>query len=198
MFSPGGLGRMNFSFEPQIINKDSAVPLRMITGGWIAGVIIIFAMGPVANRLIAIMGLSLLSGGLIALALHADRMWRMILGATAGSITAWLGFRFAFSDRLIPAVSDPIELANTDRLGAIALGLLVFGIGLGGVLEAVRAQASPGSSPLPVKVYLIFVGLLITVAIANVLGVSALIPFSSYWPQRLGWPRWPSSEKIDH
>ena len=121
------------------------------------------------------MGISLVAGGLVGLHFRANRMYRMVLGASTGAIAAWLGFRFAFSDRLIPAVGDPFELANSSRLGAIALGLSVLSIGLGGVLEAVRAQASPGSSPLPVKVFLIFVGLTITAAIASAAGVSTSI-----------------------
>ena len=144
----------------------------MMVGGWIAGVVMILMIGPVANRLIALMGISLVAGGLVGLHLRANRMYRMVLGASTGAVAAWLGFRFALSDRLLPAVGDPLELADSDRLGAIALGLAVLSIGLGGVLEAVRAQASPGSSPLPVKVFLIFVGLTITAAIASAAGVS--------------------------
>lgn len=163
---------MTFSFEPQLIKQDSAVPFRMIAGGWIAGSALILLVGPVANRLIAFMGISLIAGGLMALHLRGTRMWRMVLGASTGAFAAWLGFRFAFSDRLLPATSDPLELADTDLLFAIALGLSVLSIGVGGVLEAVRAQASPGSSPVPVKIFLIVVGLFITAAIASGAGVS--------------------------
>ncbi len=143
-----------------------------MTGGWVAGALIIFVDGPVANRLIALMGISLVAGGLIGLHLRATRMWRMVLGASTGAFAAWLGFRFAFSDRLLPSVGDPLELADSGRLFAIGLGLCVLSIGTGGVLEAVRAQGTPGSSPLWVKVFLIIVGLIITGAIASGAGVS--------------------------
>lgn len=163
---------MAFSFEPQLIKQDSAVPLRMMTGGWAAGVVTILVAGPVANRVIALMGISLIAGGLIALQLRGTRMWRMVLGASTGAVAAWLGFRFALSDRLLRVVDDPLQLSDTDLLAAIGLGLCVLAIGVGGVLEAVRAQSAPGSSPLPVKVFLIFVGLFITAAIASSVGVS--------------------------
>ncbi len=163
---------MGFSFEPQLIKRDSAVPLRMIVGGWIAAVVIIIIVGPVANRVIALMGITLASGGMIGLVFRSTRMYRMVLGASTGAFAAWLGFRFAFSERLIPAVSDPFELVSRDRLGAIVLGLSVLSIGLGGVLEAVRAQHEPGSSPVPIKVFLISVGLLISFGISRAAGVS--------------------------
>ncbi len=147
----------------------------MVVGGWLAGVVVIFVLGPVTNRLIGLMGISLIAGGLLGLSLRATRMWRMVLGASTGAFAAWLGFRFAFEDRLIPAIGDPLELADVDILGAIALGLSVLSIGVGGVLEAVQAQAAPGSSPLPVKVFLIAVGLVITAAIASAAGVSTMI-----------------------
>ena len=166
---------MTFSFEPQIIKQDSAVPIRMIFGGWAVGVAAILLLEAVASSVIAIMGLTLLAGGLIALHLKGARMWRMILGATTGAFATWIGFRFAFSERILPVASDPVELADRELLGPVALGLCVFFIRVGGVLEAVRAQSAPGSSPIQVKVYLIIVGLVITAAIATTAGVSPTI-----------------------
>lgn len=168
---------MSFSFEPQLIKQDSAVPIRMIFGGWIVGVATIMIIGPVTSRLIAVMGLTLLAGGLIALHLRGERMWRMVLGATAGAVSSWVGFRFAFSERLLPILDSPLDLADRELLGAIGLGLCVLTIGAGGVLDAVRAQAAPGSSPIQVRVYLIVVGLVITAAIATTAGVSQGITF---------------------
>ena len=166
---------MSFSFEPQLIKRDSAIPLRLMVGGWALSVFIILFVGPVANQVIALMGITLAAGGLIGLSLKSTRMYRMVLGASTGAFAAWLGFRFAFSERLLPGISDPLELVNRDRLGAIALGVGVMSIGVGGVLEAVRAQRSPGSSPIPVKIFLIVVGVLITFGIARTAGVSLLI-----------------------
>ena len=143
--------------------------------GWISAVFIIIFVGPVANRLIALMGITLAAGGLIGLSVASTRMYRMALGASTGAFLTWLGFRFALSERLLPAISDPLELANRDRIGAIALGLAVMAIGSGGVLEAVRAQRFPGSSPVPVKVFLIVVGVVITFAMARAAGVSGVI-----------------------
>lgn len=166
---------MSFSFEPQLIKQDSAVPLRLMVFGWIAAVFIIIFVGPVANRLIALMGITLAAGGLIGLSIASTRTYRMALGASTGAFLTWLGFRFALSDRLLPAIGDPIELANRDRLSAIALGFAVMAIGIGGVLEAVRAQRIPGSSPVPVKILLIVVGIVITFSLGRAAGVSGLI-----------------------
>lgn len=166
---------MSFSFEPQIIKQDSAVPFRMMAGGWLVGAAVIFFVGPVENTAIALMGITLIAGGMIGLVLKGERLYRMVLGATTGAFTTWMGFRFAFSDRLIPVASEPLELTDRDLLAAIVLGLSVFIIGIGGVLEAIRAQQDPGSSPLPVKVFLIVVGLVITAAIATTAGVSQVI-----------------------
>ncbi len=167
-----GFGLMSFSFEPQLIKRDSAVPLRCIVFGWIAAVVVIVAIGPVANKVIAIMGLSLIAGGLVGLCLKAERTYRMVLGASTGAFITWLGFRFALADRLLPATSEPLELADRDRIGAIVLGLSVLAIGVGGVLEAIRAQRDPGSSPVPVKVFLIAIGLFITAAVSTTAGLS--------------------------
>ena len=128
--------------------------------------------GPVANTIIALMGVSLLAGGLVAISLRGERMWRMILGATGGAIAIWLGFRFAVSERLIHVRDSPFDLADTDLLAAIALGLSVLTIGLGGVLEAIRAQTMPGTSPAPVRVLLILLGMAMTFALCNTAGVS--------------------------
>ena len=81
------------------------------------------------------------------------------------------------SERLLPILDSPLDLADRELLGAIGLGLCVLTIGAGGVLDAVRAQAAPGSSPIQVRVYLIVVGLVITAAIATTAGVSQGITF---------------------
>lgn len=147
----------------------------MMAGGWLVGAAAIFFVGPVENVAIALMGISLIAGGMIGMVLKAERMYRMVIGASAGAFTAWLGFRFAFTERLLPVVSEPRDLADQDLLVAIALGLAVMFIGIGGVLEAVRAQRDPGTSPLAVRVFLILVGLFITAAIASAAGVSPAV-----------------------
>ena len=146
-----------------------------MAGGWVIGAAVIFFVGPVENRAIALMGISLIGGGLIGLVLRAERMYRMVIGASAGAFTTWLGFRFAFTERLLPVASEPRDLADQDLLVAIVLGLSVMFIGIGGVLEAIRAQRDPGTSPLAVRVFLILVGLFITAAIATAAGVSQTV-----------------------
>jgi len=164
---------MTITFQPQFIKQDSAVPLRMMVGGWAIAVAAIISVGPVANRFFAFVGVTLLAGGLIALTLTGTRTWRMVLGSSAGGLAAWLGYKFAFPDRLIPAKDDPIDLIDRNHLAAIALGLAMLAIGLGGMLEAVRAQGSAGSSPWPVRVVLLLVGIFIAAAACAAFEVSA-------------------------
>jgi len=164
---------MTYTFQPQFIKRDSAVPIRMIVCGWVVAIATILYRNPASNAVIAIMGLTLLAGGLVALTLSADRMWRMVLGATAGALATLLGYRFAIADRLWPARSNVREILDLDHFAAIVLGLAVLAIGLGGVLEAVRAQASPGASPVIVRAYLIALGMTIAAALCRVAGVSA-------------------------
>lgn len=166
---------MTFSFEPQLIKQDSAIPLRMMVGGWIVGVIAILVVGPVANTVIALMGLTLLAGGLVALALKGSRMWRMLLCASTGAVATFLGYRFALAERLIPAIDDPLELLDSDHIAAVAVGLGVLSIGLGGVLEAIRAQSAPGTSPVFVRIALIIVGMVIAGGLCAAAGVSTNI-----------------------
>lgn len=166
---------MTITFQPQFIKQDSAVPLRMIVGGWAVAVAAIVAVGPVANRVIAFMGVTLLAGGLIALSLTATRSWRMLLGASAGALAAWLGYQFAFPDRIIPAVDDPFDVLDREHLAAMAVGLAVISIGLGGVLEAVRAQAAPGTSPWPIRALLLVLGMAIAVAVCSIFSITTAI-----------------------
>lgn len=166
---------MTITFQPQFIKQDSAVPLRMIVGGWAIAVAAIIAVGPVANRVIAFMGVTLLAGGLIALSLTATRSWRMLLGASAGALAAWFGYKFAFPDRIIPAADDPLDVLDREHLAAIAIGLSVISIGLGGVLEAVRAQAAPGTSPWPIRVLLLVLGMAITMALCSIFSIATAI-----------------------
>lgn len=164
---------MTITFQPQFIKQDSAVPLRMMVGGWAVAVASIVTVGPVANRVIAFMGVTLLTGGLIAMTLTGTRTWRMVLGSAAGGFAAWLGYKFAFPDRILAATDDPLELIDKNYLAAIALGLSMLAIGFGGMLEAIRAQASAGSSPWPVRVVLLLIGMFIAAAACRALEVSA-------------------------
>lgn len=163
---------MTFTFQPQFIKQDSAVPLRMMVGGWAVGVAAIVVVGPVTNQVTATLGITLLAGGLIILTLRGDRTSRMILGASAGAAAAWLGYHFAFPDRLIAARDDPLELIDRDHLAAVAVGLSVLSIGLGGLLEALRAQAAPGRSPLAIRALLVAIGMAIAAAACSALEVS--------------------------
>ncbi len=163
---------MTITFQPQFIKQDSAVPLRMMVGGWAVAVASIVTVGPVTNRIIAFIGVTLLTGGLITLTLTGTRTWRMVLGAAAGGFAAWLGYKFAFPDRIIPAADDPLEWIEREILAAIALGLSMLVIGFGGMLEAVRAQASAGSSPWPVRVVLLLIGGFIAAAACRAFEVS--------------------------
>jgi len=166
---------MTLTFQPQFIKQDSAVPLRMMVGGWAIGVAAIVVAGPVTNRFIAVVGITLLAGGLVAMTLIASRTWRMVLGASAGAFAAWLGYRFAFPDRILVAKDDPLDLLDRDHIAAIATGLSVLAIGIGGLLEALRAQAAPGSSPTPVRVLLVLIGMGIAAAACLTLEVSGAI-----------------------
>lgn len=163
---------MTFSFEPQLIKQDSAVPLRMIVGGWVVGAAAVLLVGPVANSLIALMGFTLVAGGLVALTLVAPRAWRMVLGAATGAVAAWLGYQFAFTDRIIPAADDPLDVFDRDHIAAIGVGLAAMAIGIGGLLESIRAQAGPGKSPIPVRILLVVIGMIIAAATCATLGVS--------------------------
>lgn len=166
---------MTYTFQPQFIKRDSAVPIRMIAGGWIVGLLAIVAERPVSNFVIAVMGITLLGGGLLALSHRGDRMWRMLLGGTAGALTTWLGFQFAFVDRLLPVRDTPRDALDLSFLTAVVLGLAVLAIGIGGILEAVRAQAAPGNSPVVVRVYMIALGMAIAGAICATAGLSTRV-----------------------
>ncbi len=76
------------------------------------------------------------------------------------------------TDRIIPAADDPLEWIEREILAAIALGLSMLVIGFGGMLEAVRAQASAGSSPWPVRVVLLLIGGFIAAAACRAFEVS--------------------------
>ncbi len=145
----------------------------MMVGGWVVGVAAVLFVGPVANTLIALMGFTLVAGGLVALTLIAPRTWRMVLGAATGAISAWLGYKFAFPDRLVPAMDDPFELLDRDHLAAVAIGLATMSIGIGGLLESIRAQAAPGTSHIAVRVLLVAIGMVIAGAVCSILGVSS-------------------------
>ena len=166
---------MNFTFQPQLIKQDSAVPLRMMVGGWVVGVASILLVGTVSNRIIALMGMTLVAGGLVGLSLRGPRTWRMLLGSIAGAIAAWQGFRFAITERLVPGRDDPLELIGTDQLAATALGLAVLSIGVGGLLEAIRAQAAPGTSPPVVRIVLVLLGMVIAWGACVTLGIAGSI-----------------------
>ncbi len=166
---------MTFSFQPQIIKGDSLVPFRMVVGGWAIAILAVLLDGPVANRLIGLMGLTLVAGALAAISLWGDRMWTMLIGAAGGAATAWLGFDFAFGERLIPARNDVGELLDRPHLAALAVGLGVFAIGLGGMLEAIRAQTQPGTSPFAIRIVLIGIGMAIVGAMCARAGVSPTI-----------------------
>jgi len=177
---------VNFTFQPQIIKRDSAVPLRLIVGGWAVGVLSILAFGTVANVVIALMGITLLAGGLFAVSLNGHRTWRMVLGATAGAVALWLGYRFAFADRLFPVRTRPRDLLDTELVAAVVLGLGVTSIGAGGLLEAVRAQAAPGRSPLVVRGYLVVVGMFIAGILCTEAGVSNTISLLAVFAAGVG------------
>ena len=166
---------MTHSFQPQIIRRDSVVPLRLIASGWVIGVISIMSEEPVASRIIALMGITLLAGGAVALTMSKARLWRMLIGASAGAVTIYLGFRFAVADRLWPARGQLREIAHRPHLAAIAVGLAVLAIGVGAVLEAVRAQSEPGSSPAIVRVALISIGMFMAASLCSLAGVRVLV-----------------------
>ncbi len=164
---------MTYTFQPQFIKKDSHVPIRMIVGGWVVAIATILYGSPVANAVIAMMGITLLAGGLVAMSLYASRMWRMILGATGGALATLLGYEFAIADRLWPARDAVRDILDIEHGVAIVLGLSVLSIGLGGMLEAVRAQAAPGQSPVAIRAYLIALGMVIAASLCRIAGVSA-------------------------
>ena len=146
-----------------------------MVGGWVVGAASILFVGTVGNKVIAIMGISLVAGGLVALSLRGPRSWRMVLGAAAGAVAALLGYRFALTERLVPGIDDPLGLIDSDLLAAIALGLAMLSIGLGGILESVRAQAAPGTSPLVFRIVLVLLGMAIAWGTCMTLGISSAI-----------------------
>ena len=167
---------MSVAFQPHIIRRDSNVPLRMMTIGWIVGVVVVIIVGPVDGRLRALMGLTFLAGGLIAATLYSSRPLRMLFGLTAGAAAVWLGYRFAIDDRLRPGLEgEPLDLLDRDHVAAILMGLAVATIGLGGILEAVRAQSEPGRSPTPIRVLLIVITTVIVALLLGTAGADTLV-----------------------
>lgn len=164
---------MSISFQPNFIRRDSSVPLRLVAGGMAFGVIATIADGPVANRLVAVLAFLLLGGGLMAVTLIGTRSERMLVGAGAGSLAAWLGYRFAIDDRLIPALDDGAgTLVDRHLIAAIIVGGSVLAMGLGGMLEALRAQSEPGQAPITIRVVLIAIGMFIAAIVCIYGGVS--------------------------
>ena len=164
---------MPLSFQPNLIRRDSSVPIRLIAGGTALGCVATIAEGPVQSRLIAVMAFVLLGGGLLAATLVGSRNERMIVGASAGAIATYLGYRFAIDDRLIPAMDEGADtLLDRDLISAIVVGGSVLAMGVGGLLEALRAQSEPGQAPVPVRIVLVGVGVAIAGTICSVAGVS--------------------------
>jgi len=96
----------------------------------------------------------------------------MVFGAATGAVAAWLGYRFAFPDRIVPARDDPFEVLDREHIAAIGLGLSILSIGLGGLLESIRAQAAPGTSHLAVRILLVIIGMVIAGTLCAEFGVS--------------------------
>ncbi len=145
----------------------------MMVIGVIIGLGTLVIEDPVDNQFGAAVGLILLGGGLIYVTLFSARMWRMLIGAGAGAVAAWLGYRFGIDQRLVPVVEDePTDVFDRVVLAPIALGTAVLTIGLGGLLEALRAQSEPGHSPIAVRVALIVIGAGIAAGICSLAGVS--------------------------
>lgn len=164
---------MPLSFQPNLIRRDSSVPIRLIAGGAALGCIVTIAEGPVQSRLIAVMAFVLLGGGLLAATLVGSRNERMIVGASAGAIATFLGYRFAIDERLIPAIDEGGDtLLDKDLISAMLVGASVLAMGVGGLLEALRAQSEPGQAPVPVRIVLVGVGVAIAAAICSLAGVS--------------------------
>ena len=164
---------MTFTFQPQFIKRDSPIPLRMMVIGWIIGVASLVLEDPVSSRIGALVGITLLGVGLIYVTLFTGRAWRMLIGSGAGAVAAWLGYRFGIDEHLIPVLEDdPLDVFDRVVLAPIALGTAVLTIGLGGLLEALRAQSEPGHSPLPVRIALIVIGGFIAAAVCSLAGVS--------------------------
>ena len=167
---------MSVAFQPHIIRRDSNVPLRMMTIGWIIGVVVVIVVGPVDGRVGALAGLTFLAGGLIGATLYAGRTWRMVFGLIAGTLAVRLGYRFAVDERLRPGLeNEPLDLLDREHVAAILLGLAVAAIGGGGILEAIRAQSEPGRSPLPVRILLIVATTVIVGVLLNTVGADGLI-----------------------
>ncbi len=167
---------MSVAFQPHIIRRDSNVPLRMMTIGWIVGIVVILVVGPVDGRVRALAGFTLLAGGLIAATLYSTRTWRMVIGLAGGAAAVWLGYRFAVEDRLRPGLeNDPFDLLDRRHVAAILVGSAVLTIGLGGVLEAVRAQSEPGRSPLPIRVLLIALVTAVVAVLLDAVGADTLV-----------------------
>ncbi len=192
---------MSVAFQPHVIRRDSTVPLRMMTIGWIIGIVVVTVVGPVSSRMTALAGLTLLAGGLIAATLYSTRMWRMIFGLAGGAVALWLGYRFAVTDRLQPGIdNDPVDLLDRSHVSAILMGLSVMTIGLGGVLEAVRAQSEPGRSPLPVRILLIALVTAVVAGLLSAVGADTLIVvlFSAAVVISLAAVTWARRERPHH
>ncbi|MBT8208820.1 MAG: hypothetical protein HKN94_05395 [Acidimicrobiales bacterium] len=165
---------MSITFQPQFIRQDSSVPLRSMALGWMLGIIGVLAEAPVPSRFWVGVGITLLAGGLLAMTLSTTRSVRMMIGAAAGGAAAWFGYRFAVVDRLQPWIDDDtFGILERDHLSTLAIGFSIFVIGLGGMLEAVRAQSEPGRSPLPIRIVLLAIGAAIAAAACSLFEVSS-------------------------
>jgi len=164
---------MTITFQPQFIKRDSPVPLRMMVVGWVIGVTSVLLEDPVDGKFGALLGITLVGFGLIVLTLFSARTWRMLIGSGAGTVAAWLGYRFGVDQRLIPLLDeDPFDVFDRVLLAPIMLGVSVGSIGLGGMLEALRAQSEPGHSPIVVRVLLVAIGTMAAFAVCSLAGVS--------------------------
>lgn len=144
--------------------------------GWLLGILAVLAEAPVPSRFWVGVGITLLAGGLMAMTLSTTRTARMLIGAATGGAAAWFGYRFAVVDRLKPWYDDDaFAILERDHLTMLAVGFSILVIGLGGLLEAVRAQSEPGSSPLPIRIVLLAIGAAIAAAACSLFGVSGNI-----------------------
>ncbi|MGI9608338.1 MAG: hypothetical protein ACR2P0_19570 [Acidimicrobiales bacterium] len=164
---------MTNTLQPQFIKQDSAVPIRLIAGGWVVSTAAAILENPIENSRLAILALAFVGGGFIALSLFGSRMWRMLIGSAAGGVAAWQGWLFGVDERLIPLLEDdPIDMLDRFTVASISFGLGILAIGLGAMLEALRAQSEPGRSPLIARIALIIIGVGVAAAVCSLADVS--------------------------
>lgn len=129
---------MNVSDRLRPIDPESNVPIRMIVFGSFASIVLAI-LGALGNPIVPTIGYVAVGTAMTFLIIDGASQLRIWVGLAAGLALGIFGWRFTISQRVWPALSDVESLADGDVLLAICIGFATLAVGLGCLLESLRA-----------------------------------------------------------